>query len=353
MRTGENIRKRKNGRWEARIYDIHTKKYHSIYAKTYQEVKERKNEYIKSKEQPLTTSPDTIETCFEIWLDDIKPLVKQSTYAKYHDIAHNHIINHLGAIKLNNLKQEDINYFIQQKIKDGLSSKTIQDIICVFKQGIKPHNMPFTYKLPKATNKEIKLLQEDEYKSLVHYLLIDTTITKAGVLLALLCGLRIGELCALTWQDIDLKNGVLHITKTLQRIKNTDLKADKKTQIVIDTPKSIKSLRTIPLQQLLIEKLEPLQQKEETYFLTGTYKYIEPRAYQKKYEVILKNCHIEYINFHALRHTFATKSMECNVDIKSLSEILGHYDVKFTMSQYVHSSFEHKKSQLEKLTQNF
>ncbi|MEE0421387.1 MAG: tyrosine-type recombinase/integrase [Lachnospiraceae bacterium] len=222
MRTGENIRKRKNGRWEARIYDIHTKKYHSIYAKTYQEVKERKNEYIKSKEQPLVTSPETIETCFLSWLNDIKPLVKQSTFAKYYDIAHNHIINHLGAIKLNNLKQED---------------------------------------------------------------------------------------------------------------------------------KSVKSLRTIPLQQLLIEKLEPLQQKTDMYFLTSTPHYMEPRAYQKKYEEILKNCHIEYINFHALRHTFATKSMECNMDIKSLSEILGHYDVKFTMSQYVHSSFEHKKSQLEKLTQ--
>ena len=169
----------------------------------------------------------------------------------------------------------------------------------------------------------------------------------------MLTGIRIGELCALKWEDIDLENGILHINKTMQRIKTMDSKAKRKTKIIIDTPKSIASIRAIPLPLILLDKLKKHKGKPNTYILTGTTKYIEPRIYQRHFKAHLSDCNIKDNNFHTLRHTFATMAITKGVDIKTVSVLLGHSDVSFTMKKYVHPNLEHKRNQIEKLAVGF
>lgn len=166
-------------------------------------------------------------------------------------------------------------------------------------------------------------------------------------------GIRLGELCALTWNDIDFTNGILHIVKTLQRIKNTDPGSDHKTKMIITPPKSQKSIREIPLPAFLLCILESFRRQGEIYILSGTSKYTDPRAYQDKFKQYLKNADINPICFHALRHTFATMAIENGFDYKSLSELLGHSTVKFTMERYVHSSRETKRANMERFASCF
>ena len=171
-----------------------------------------------------------------------------------------------------------------------------------------------------------------------------------GFLIALYTGVRIGELCALQWQDIDLNDKVLHITKTLQRIKNPDPKGPK-TIIFIGEPKSAKSYRDIPIPPFLFAAFSQMKASKHAYVLTEQVsRFLEPRTYQEKYKRYLKEFGIRDVKFHVLRHTFATRAIAQGFEIKSLSEILGHASVSFTLEKYVHSSIELKKSCMDKMT---
>lgn len=362
MRKGENIRKRKDGRWEARYFHKLKQKYVSVYAKTYTEVKEKVTLAKTENEIPvkIINHELNVEQASILYLFDCKHIVKRSTYAKYYDIIYNHIIPTIGNKRLVNLEQKDIDNFIKNKLlygrkdsKGGLSCKTVKDITNILNQCLKKNDLHFVYKIPLKTQVEIKVLTNREYNTFLAYLLLDTDHEKLGLLITLFCGLRIGELCALKWSNIDLTEGTIKVTHTLQRIKNIDSSIKSKTIIIIDTPKTANAVRTIPLQTFLIEKMKKLKQQNDYYILTGTRKYIEPRTLQKRFKKHLEPCNIEDINFHALRHTFATKAIENQFDLKSLSEILGHYDAKFTISRYVHSSLEQKRIQMEKLNFNF
>ncbi len=163
-------------------------------------------------------------------------------------------------------------------------------------------------------------------------------------------GIRLGEICALKWEDINFQTQTLKINKTIQRIKNLDENAVTKTKIIIDAPKSQKSIRDIPIPSFMLDLLEKNKADKNSYLLTGTPKYIEPRVYQDMFKKYLKESGINDIKFHALRHTFATRAIEKDFDIKSLSEILGHSSVKFTLERYVHPSDEYKRQNMEKLS---
>ena len=221
---------------------------------------------------------------------------------------------------------------------------------------IKGYIPPIQYEItkPSVPRKEIEVLTEEEQVKLVKYIKanIRNEIKGVGILLSLYAGTRLGEICALRWKDLRLDIGIINITKTMQRVKNTDKEADTKTKIVIDTPKTQNSIRQIPIPDFLLTELKIWSERypENAYILTGdTEKYIEPRSYQNSFKRYLKQTGIRNINFHALRHTFATRAIEQKVDAKSLSDILGHATVKFTLERYVHPSFTQKKQNIEKL----
>ena len=164
-----------------------------------------------------------------------------------------------------------------------------------------------------------------------------------------------GELCALTWENIHLDSGVISICQTMQRVENTEFKSrrtDMKTRVIITSPKSSCSIREIPLPAFLIDILKNTPHSERGYFLSDSEElFIEPRNLQTHFKTVLKGAGIEDANFHALRHTFATRCVELGFDIKSLSEVLGHANVNITLNKYVHPSMELKRDNMEKLSQ--
>ena len=198
--------------------------------------------------------------------------------------------------------------------------------------------------------KNIVILNSSELNILENGLSTDSSLESLGIMLSLYTGLRIGEICALRWCDIDLENKVLHVRHTIARVKNTNMVGNAKTCLVIDKPKTKSSLRDIPITTKIFSLLSTARATSVSeYVISDQSTFLSPRTYEYRFHKKLKEHNIKDINYHALRHTFATRCIEKGIDVKSLSEILGHSNVSITLNTYVHSSMELKRSQLEKL----
>lgn len=362
-KRGENIRKRKDGRWEGRILveQAGKQKYKSVYANSYYEVKTKVKNYETTAptKEMIIQNIDFESVCFQ-WLKENEIKNKQSTCARYKYIIEKYIFPNIKSINMTELTKEHINTLIKNLMyQNELSAKTIQDILNVLFQIIRfaenqnyINGFNFSVTKPKLQKKDLQVLTHNEQERLVVYLKAHKNTESMGILLSLFLGLRLGEICALKWEDIDIQRKTINVTKTMQRIINKDKNEKSKTKIVIDTPKSQKSIRKIPIPEFFVSDLIDLSLNcsSNAYFLTGsTDRFTEPRLFQYKFKKHLKEAGINEINFHALRHTFATRAVEQNFDVKSLSEILGHSTVGFTLDRYVHPSFELKKQSIEKL----
>ena len=369
MAKGENIFKRKDGRWEARYikgYELSGKiKYGFCYGKTYREAKEKvtkcKAALVNGKPIPSTNSRHRFSFYCDEWLRMRKPKVKESTYIKYDTALRKHIKLKLGGCFPMGMTTGLIDEFTEELLfEDELAPKTVHDVLVVL-HGILKYTATFftggfpaiEINYPKPGKKEMRVLSREEQTRFVSYLLDDMDTCKFGVLLTLFTGVRIGELCALQWGNISLKEQTIRIDATLQRLRDTST-ADNpgsRTRIVIGTPKSDTSIRTIPITDYTAElcgKMNP--HSSAAYVLTGTENYMEPRTLQYKLEKYTRDCGLEGVHFHTLRHTFATRAVEVGFEIKSLSEILGHASTTITLDRYVHSSLELKRDNMSKLS---
>lgn len=368
---GESIWKRKDGRWEARYIKGRNPKgkalYGSVYAKTYAEVKRKRAEALrKLKDQPLSALPaKSLGLVTREYLENHRLEIKASTYARYVEIAEKHLFPDLGMMAVSEFTQEDGKNYIKELLSNGkskgsgLSPKTVKDIISVLKLVLKYAeeknyivSAPTAFCVPKQGHSSIQILAPSQREKLETFVCTTADSYKFGVYLCLYTGLRIGEVCALQWKDVDCVNSTISVNKTVLRIKNVS-DAASKTQLLINTPKTPSSQRLIPLPNVLREKLQHLKSEssplENAYVLTGTTKLIEPRNYYERYKRYLHSCELDGFNFHALRHTFATRCIEAGVDPKVLSEILGHASVQITLDRYVHPSLEVKRTSLERL----
>lgn len=361
MRTQRNIYKRKDGRWEGRYlkeYDNNGRiKYGSVYAKTYNDVKIKLASIVPSVFEIPTNNVNTdFKTiCYE-WLYSKKNNIKQSTYAKYSFEIERYIIPQFRKCKLYEVDKNSLCDLITNN--QELSQNTLKHISIIFKSIVSFANEKYDlsidlkeYNFSSSKDKRINVLSLTQQEKLEIYLLRETDLAKLGVYLCLYTGLRIGELCALKWSDIDLENGILRVRRTMQRIQSTDTVIKSKTKVIIEKPKSDNSIRDLPLLNHIITLIKKYQPSniEDKYFLTGNINYIEPRTMQNKFKKYLDEAGIESINFHALRHTFATRAIESGIDVKSVSEILGHSTVKMTLEKYVHITMEEKQRQINKL----
>lgn len=301
------------------------------------------------------------------WMRKKKDYIKESTYSNYSNIISNHIIPELGNIKLSNLNNKLIQEYLINKYKTGrldgnggLSYKTIRDIIAVVKSSLKYAikeeminniNLDFTY--PKIANKDkIYIMPKKDQERLITYIKQDENTRSLGILLALYSGIRIGELCALQWKDIDFKNNILHINKTLQRIYIKDNK-ESVSKIIITNPKTHNAERDIPLNKGFAHILKKHQTESNNYILSNCDKWIEPRTYRRYFKKCLDKAKIGQINFHGLRHTFATNCIKLGVDYKTVSELLGHANVNITLNLYVHPQMSQKKKCIDLICKNF
>ena len=372
-RKGENIYKRKDGRWEGRYISSYGNagkaKYSYVYAKSYSEVKQKlcsiKAGIIISNPEKNKHDARTLAMLAMEWLNEKKLVIKTSTFIRYQNMLANHILPKLGNYRICSIGTDDIKSFVQDQLqngrldgKGGLSVKTVSDTLIVLKDIIRYAqqegiNLSCDYRqIPlKKGSHEMRVLNVNEEKRLITVLSSDMDRYKLGVYLCLFTGIRIGEICALQWKHISFSDMTLHIEQTMQQLQQEDKNSAIKTRVVITPPKSFAANRIIPLPRFLLAVLKPFEESPNSYVLTGCSKqFIEPRTMQYRFKSILKEGNISDANFHALRHTFATRCIETGFEIKTLSEILGHSSVKITLDKYVHSSMEQKMLNMEKLS---
>lgn len=361
-RRGENIYKRKDGRWEGRykngVKPDGTTRYSSIYGKSYTEVKSALSK--KRGSAAVTNVPKnlTLNNLFELWFADIRLKVKESTYANYQMKYEKHICSTIGRRPYDKLTAEQLNDLVKAKLSDGLSPKYTADIVGVVRSVCRFAKKRFGYQdksefiiIPKGKPKEKELLNKTEQARLNRYLNSNPTLSNVGILLSSATGIRIGELCALTWRDIDLEKRTLTVRSTIQRIKNID--GDTATKLVLTPPKSCLSAREIPLPDFIIPLLSDLKSDEKHYILSGSGHIVEPRTMQYRFKRILSDLKLPDVSFHSLRHLFATNCIELGFDVKTLSEILGHSSVEITLNRYVHSSMERKAQYMRSMSALF
>lgn len=373
-RKGENIYKRKDGRWEGRyIRDrVNGKaKYGYVFAHSYKEVKIK---LIDAKTRLASNTPATPVIASELlicsfssasdeWIQANKSQWKESSTVKYINILNNHLLPEFGQRNITDIARTDIQSYISKLLmiggrnNTGLAPKTINSIISVMKNIFEFAAETKQYTLisfnglnVKQPQKQMRILSQTEQSLLTEYLLEESGNTDIGILLSLYTGLRVGEVCALKWEDISFRDRCIHVNKTMQRIQVND-NADYRTEIIISAPKSECSVRDVPIPDKLMLMLQKRQNAPNTYFLTGkTNLYVEPRTMQNRFKSTIKKAGIAPANFHALRHTFATRCIELGFDIKSLSEILGHASVNITLNRYVHPSMELKQKNMNMLS---
>lgn len=370
-RKGENIYKRKDGRWEGRYIKSRTPAgkaiYGYVYAKTYREVKAKLSDKGSNQMNFVTSSPELSSEVFEYvameWLNTIKPQIKESTSNKYLNMLNSYIFPSFGSKPLCDISHEFIetqcNLFLTTGSLrgSGLSSKTVSDILSLIRNVLH-----FAAKKGrviscdaqsihiKRQTKEMRVLSRFEQEQLCRYLYSELDAYNMGILVCLFTGLRVGEICALRWEDVSFSDYTIHVHQTLQRIQDRS-NSKHKTKIIVTTPKSACSIRTIPIPDNLINLLASYQTSSTGYVLTNSdQKFVEPRTMQNHFKKALCKSSVSAANYHSLRHTFATRCIELGFDIKSLSEILGHASVNITMNRYVHPSMELKKDNMQRLS---
>ena len=362
-RHGENIRKRKDGRWEGRysvyIEEKGRKVYRSLYGASYEEVRVQllrqkgllKEEMVPDK--PLEENGQSQNVMFvdiaEQWLKHISYKNKVSTCVKYTLIYRKYLEPILGKYYVTEISGPLKN----QNFMENLSESTQKSIYCVINQILYFASKQYKVSVQsikrqgsKGKHKPIEVLTRNEQAKLFSVLYCDMDIYKMAVVLCLYTGLRIGEICALKWADLDLENNVLYIERTVQRVAVEG--RQNKTELLEATPKSEYSRREIPV-SIHVKKLFMRFQSNGRYVFGGS-KPMEPRTLQYRFKKQLEEAGLPNKNFHVLRHTFATNCIEGGTDVKSLSEILGHSDVQITLNRYVHPSMDSKRKQLEELS---
>lgn len=301
----------------------------------------------------------------KIWIENyIKPNVKQKTNYTYLKIIENHIIPTLGNYELDDLSPIILQSFVTDllnkgnlKTEKGLATSTVNLIITIIKNSLKmafmieliKENIASKIKRPKIKPKIILCFSTSEQKKIEQIVLKDKRKKMFGIVLCLYTGLRIGELLALTWDDIDFQKGILNVNKTCY-----DGKIEKGFGQIIDVPKTESSKRIIPIPKQLLPALKALKKSEKSHYVISVKNHpITIRSYQRSFTLLLKKNKIPHKGFHALRHTFATRAIECGMDVKTLSEILGHKNATITLNLYAHSLFEHKADMMNKLGKLF
>jgi len=301
----------------------------------------------------------TISEMANLWKAYKKPYVKKSSFSAYVLVIENHLLPVFGSKYY--VEEAEVQAFIFQKLEQGLSHKTIKDILIVLKMILKfgAKNkwiiyQPFDIQFPTEREKhQIEVLTRTHQKKVMLYIQEHFTFRNLGVFICLCSGMRIGEICALTWEDMDIDNGIIKVRRTIQRIYTIE-EGIRKTELIIDTPKTKNSIREIPMSKDLLRMLKCFKKIVNASFfvLTNDAKPTEPRTYRAYYKNLMKELQIPELKFHGLRHSFATRCIESKCDYKTVSVLLGHSNISTTLNLYVHPNLEQKKKAIDQMFKN-
>lgn len=362
-RRGDNLHKRKDGRWEGRckigVNENGKTIYKSVYARSYAECK-AKLENCKNERGFLQPKRCVFQfrDVLELWIDSNRIRIKGSTLLKYEYLIDTHIAPGLGNYKTSDLTSFMINDFLDKKLNSGskkegdsLSSSYVRTMAIIIESAINyavkeglclPLKNPIHK--PAVQKGRLTILTVDEQKEIESVLANENSNVALGIIIALYTGLRIGEICALRWEDIDLGNGLIYVNHTVSREISKD--AAHKTQLVLSSPKTKTSKRIVPIPSLLKSILENAP-KDNSFVVSGSDTFADTRTFDYQFKKLFRAYKMNCIRFHTIRHTFATRCLQSGMDVKTLSEILGHASATTTLNTYVHSSLEAKRKQLE------
>ncbi|MBR6747108.1 MAG: site-specific integrase [Muribaculaceae bacterium] len=304
------------------------------------------------------TEIESFREISSLWKEEKRKYVKLSTISAYAIILENHLLPTFGD-KTKVIEENDVQEFVFDKLNAGLSQKTVKDFMIVLKMlyrfgvkiGVMEHR-DWDIKYPVSQERNgIEVLNITNQRKLLSFLTENFTFRNLGIMLCLHTGMRIGEVCALQWEDIDITQGIINVRRTIERIYIIE-NDEKRTELIISTPKTQNSIREIPLSKELIKVIKPLKKVvNDTFFvLTNESKPTEPRTYRNYYKSVLQNLKIPLLKFHGLRHSFATRCIESQCDYKTVSVILGHANISTTLNLYVHPNLEQKKRCIDKMT---
>ena len=345
---------RKDGRWEARLPlgSVNGKRQsRSFYGATREEAEQKMLAGLYLLKEPILTEMSVKELCTE-WLGVMSSRLKISTLANYRMKMEKHIVPLFGGLLTTEMTSHAVQMFIDRKLKEGLSARYVCDIVVllksVFKYAQRMYRIPNRLDsviMPKCVKPDVRILTPYQQNTLISHLAHDITPTTLGIALALLMGLRLGEVCALKWSDIDFEKRILSVKRTAQRVNTNN--GTKRTELVIMQPKSASSVRDIPIPGLIFVMLKKMYNGGDCYIISGRDKPLEPRTMQYRFGKLLDRLGLPKVTYHSLRHRFASTAVEVGFDIKTLSEILGHSRVEVTLGRYVHSSIDRKRSCME------
>lgn len=298
----------------------------------------------------------TFEEIVVLWQADKKQYVKRSTYYAYSLMIQNHLLPAFSQV--GDVTEEFVQEFVLSKLNQGLSQKSVKDMLIVLKMilrfaskhGYMPHH-DIDVKFPTLCQRhELEVLTRSNQRRILDYVRSNFTFMNLGIYICLCAGLRIGELCALVWEDIDVDSGVIRISKTIQRIYVVD-GPDRHTELSIDAPKSRNSIREIPIPKDLLRMLKPLKRivNGSFFVLTNLPQPTEPRTYRNYYKRLMKQLGMPDLKFHGLRHSFATRCIESRCDYKTVSVLLGHSNISTTLNLYVHPNMDQKRKCVEQM----
>lgn len=297
----------------------------------------------------------------DMWLKNyIKASTKERTYDRYEQLVRTHIVSKIGNTDVNDLTPIVLQSFVTELLNTGnlktgkeLSANFVNMVISVMQNSLKTAHLvgianEYTankIKRPKTKEKQVECFSCQEQKKIENYVLNGCKDKLFGIVLCLYTGLRIGELLALTWDDIDFGKGLLFVSKTCH-----DGNDGKNHIRIIDSPKTVHSRRVIPLPKQILSLLKGIKRRSKCeYIVADDDKPVFVRSYQRSFEFLLKKLNIPHKGFHSLRHTFATRAIECGMDVKTLSELLGHKNATITLNRYAHSLLEHKVDMMNRL----
>lgn len=374
-RHGENIYKRKDGRYEGRYVtgkkSNGTTRFGYVYGMRYTDVKKRLLE--KKAEIQQTIHPEaavrgmTVEKWMRSWLEtDLLGGIKASSYLTYQNQMNRHILPCLGRMQMASITPEMVHSFLECLQAKGLGENTVRGIYrllsaamrAALDDGIISKNPCRKICVKRGERVQQRVFSREEQKKVEKTLSQGEDLT---ALFAMYTGLRLGEICGLRWSDINWKNGTATVCRTVQRLKRMD--TDKclkcggaKTYLMIGSPKSPSSCRTIPIPTFLLKRLE-IQKKQRsaaqltTGYIFGTgMRAADPRTIQRRFAGVVRRLEIPDAHFHTLRHSYATRLLEMGVDVKTVSQLLGHSSAKTTLDCYAHSLLDQQRSAVAKLS---
>lgn len=292
-----------------------------------------------------------------LWQEEKKQFVKKSTISAYVLLLENHLLPIFGHCT-QRIDERMVQQFVIQKLEQGLSQKSVKDILIVLKMvlkfGAKNHwieYIPFDIQFPtQRERQEIEVLSKVHQKKVMTYIQEHFTFRNLGIYMCLCSGMRIGEICALQWQDIDTENGIIRIRQTIQRVYVIE-NGKRHTELLIDAPKTKNSIREIPIAKDLLKILKPFKKivNPQFFVLTNDEKPTEPRTYRVYFKNLMSQLDLPKMKFHGLRHSFATRCIEGKCDYKTVSVLLGHSNISTTLNLYVHPNLEQKRKAIQQM----